>query len=332
MFLYASRAEEIKKLWLSYKAIKCVQNKHRVFKKYKDSNHPACKRASNKAITSNEVRRAKYNYEKKLAENTKKDSKSFFAYVRGRSNSVRKLGPLVNSNGEVVDSSEGMSELFNESFGKVFTKERLEDMPKAKCEYKDCQKSGLCDIVINEEIVMDKLKRLRDDKASGADELVPRFLSKIENELVQPLTRLFKKIVENETVPRDWKDANVIPIFKGGTKSSATNYRPISLTSQLCKVFEAIVRDQVVKYLEDNRLIRDSQHGFRKGSSTLTNLLLFLDKVLNCVDEVLSVDIVFLDLAKAFDKVPHRRLLGKMRKLGIGGRRYIALYYDLYCS
>ena len=64
-----------KKLWLSYKAIKCVQNKHRVFKKYKDSSHPACKRASNKA--SKEVRRAKYNYEKKLAENIKKDSKSF---------------------------------------------------------------------------------------------------------------------------------------------------------------------------------------------------------------------------------------------------------------
>jgi len=121
-----------------------------------------------------------------------------------------------------------MSELFNESFGKVFTKEKLEDMPEAKCEYKDCRGSGLCDIVINEEIVMDKLKRVTDDKASGADELVPRFLSKIGNELVQPLTRLFKKIVENETVPRDWKDANVIPIFTGGTKSSATNYRPIS--------------------------------------------------------------------------------------------------------
>jgi len=220
----------------------------------------------------------------------------------------------VNSNGEVVDSSEGMSELFNESFGKVFTKERLENIPKAKCEYTDCQGSRLCDIVINEKIVMDKLKRLRNDKASGADELFPRFLSKTGNELVRSLTRLFKKIVENEMVPRDWKDANVIPIFKGGTKSSAINYRPISLTSQLCKVFEAIVRDQIVKYLEDNRLIRDSQHGSRKGSSTLTNLLLFLDKVLNCVDEGLSVDIVFLDLAKAFDKVPHKRLLEKNEK------------------
>ena len=99
-------------------------------------------------------------------------------------------------------------------------------------------------------------------------------------------------------VTNDWKDANVMPIYKSGIKSTAINYRPISLTSQLCKVFKTIARDLVVKYLENKRLIRDSQHGFRKGSSTLRNLLLFLDKVINSVDEGLSI--VFLDLAKAF--------------------------------
>ena len=99
-----------------------------------------------------------------------------------------------------------------DSFGKVFTKERLEDMPQAKWENKDSHRLGICDIEINEEIVMDKLRKLRDDKASGADELVPRFLSKIVNELAKPLTRIFLKIIENEIVPSDWKDANVIPI------------------------------------------------------------------------------------------------------------------------
>ena len=80
----------------------------------------------------------------------------------------------------------------------------------------------------------------------------------------------------------------------------ATNYRPISLTSQLCKVFETIVMNQVIEFLESNVLIRNSQHGFRKGSSCLTNLLLFLDKVLHSIDDGFSVDVVFLDLAKAF--------------------------------
>jgi len=106
-----------------------------------------------------------------------------------------------------------------------------------------------------------------------------------------------------ESVTDDWKEANVVLVYKGGSRNVASNYRPISLTSQLCKVFVTIVRDQVIEFLETNVLIRNSQHGFRKGSSYLTNLLLFLDKVLH---SVFSVDVVFLDLAEAFDKVPHK--------------------------
>ena len=80
------------------------------------------------------------------------------------------------------------------------------------------------------------------------------------------------------------------------------------------------MRDQVVEFLEDNKLIRISQHGFRKGSSCLMNLLLFLDQVIHSIDEGHGVDIVYLGLAKTFDKVPHQRLLEKLRKHGIGGK------------
>ena len=83
-------------------------------------------------LASREVKKAKLNFEKKLADNIKKDSKSFFAYVRGRSQATRKLGPLSDSGGNLVESSDGMSELFNEAFGKVFTKENLSDIPEAK--------------------------------------------------------------------------------------------------------------------------------------------------------------------------------------------------------
>ena len=110
-----------------------------------------------------------------------------------------------------------------------------------------------------------------------------------------------------------------LPVFKGGCRNVATNYRPVSLTSELPKMFETIVRDQVVKFLEVNKLIGDSQHGFRKGSSCLTHTLLFLDKVVHSVEEGQGVDVVLLNLAKAFDKVPHKRLLGKLKKHGISG-------------
>jgi len=170
-------------------------------------------------------------FERKKAENIKSDSKSSFAYVRGRSNAAKKLGPLVNSEGEVIYSSKGMSELFNETFGKVFTKERLGDVPEAKWEYGDQWSTGISDITIDEEAVMSRLDKLRDNKTAGADELIPRFLNKIKEELACPLTMFSRKVIENEQVPGDWKDANVIPIFKSGNRNTATNYRPISLTS-----------------------------------------------------------------------------------------------------
>ena len=96
------------------------------------------------------------------------------------------------------------------------------------------------------------------------------------------------------------------------------NFRPVSLTSQVCKLFESLMRDDIVDHLERKGLLNISQHGFRKGRSCLTNLLSFLEEVTEKLDERNSIDVVYLDFAKAFDKVPHKRLLNKVRGFGIG--------------
>jgi len=116
---------------------------------------------------------------------------------------------------------------------------------------------------------------------------------------------LFHKSLDESVVPTDWKCANISQIYKKNRKNKVDNYIPVSLTSQICKLFESIIRDSVVHYLEANALILYSQHGFTKGLFCLSSLLTFLDIVSSMTDSGNNVDVIFMDFAKAFDKVPH---------------------------
>ena len=130
------------------------------------------------------------------------------------------------------------------------------------------------------------------------------------------------KTLECGHVPKDWKLANVTAIFKKGDKELANNYRPVSLTSHVCKVFESILRDCIVEHLNKYNLINNSQHGFTRKRSCLTNLLEFLEYVSDYVDQGFPIDVIYLDFQKAFDKVPHKRLMKKIKSLGITGKIY----------
>ena len=122
------------------------------------------------------------------------------------------------------------------------------------------------------------------------------------------------------------KLANIVPIHKGGSKAFAKNYRPISLTSHLIKIFERAIRKHIVKYLETNNLLNQGQQGFRSGRSCLTQLIDHYDRVLHQCETGANVDVIYLDFAKAFDKVDHNILLSKIGNMGIGGKVGIWLY------
>ena len=113
----------------------------------------------------------------------------------------------------------------------------------------------------------------------------------------------------------------ITPLYKGkGSKCQAVNYRPISLTSHIIKVFERVLRDKIVTFLEENCILSDNQHGFRKGRSCLSELLAHYEEILTNANNGEGTDTVYLDFAKAFDKVDHQLLLKKLQSIGIKGK------------
>ena len=121
-------------------------------------------------------------------------------------------------------------------------------------------------------------------------------------------------------LPDDWRIASVSPVYKKGQKSLAENYRPISLTSVCCKIMEHILASKIMKHGEENNILYPLQHGFRKGRSSETQLIEFVDDISKNLQEGQQTDILILDFAKAFDKVNHSLLIHKLQHYGIIGK------------
>ena len=142
--------------------------------------------------------------------------------------------------------------------------------------------------------------------AAGPDG-IPSMLLNLCCENIEPLSVCFIKSMDQGSIPDFLKTAAVVPIHKGGSKSDPANYRPVSLTSVIMKIFERIMRKATVEHLDMNQLMNKSQHGFRKGRSCISALLEVYDNIMSSISNpnVNCIDMVYLDFAEAFDKVDH---------------------------
>ena len=307
--------------WLSQNILRAIRRKKRLWTKAKSGECVEEYRKEEKSIR-NMIRKAKRNFEKKIADGSAKDGiskRKFFSYVKRRTKCRSSIGPLRDGEGLVISDSKAMSTTFNNYFSSVFTREDAENVPEPEQRH---QGQTLNEVKVTVKKVRKKIRSLRRGAAAGPDKIGPQLLQELVDVISSPLATVMRKTLEDGSVPDDWKTANVSPIFKKGAKHDPANYRPVSLTSVCCKMLEAIIKDEVVSHLERYKLIRSSQHGFIQGKSCASNLLSFLDKITVAADNSEAADVVFLDFAKAFDKVPVKRLLRKVRAHGIGGQLY----------
>ena len=257
-------------------------------------------------------------FKMRIAKEVKTNPKAFWRYVNSKVRVKPSIPTLVDEslNDTEAATDEGKAEMLNKFFTSTFTRESMDNIP----EFQDCDfVTSLDGISIDVGIVKEKLCDLNSSKATGPDELPPRVLKEAAAEISIPLSIIFKKSLSEGRLPPDWKVATIIPIFKKGNKSSPCNYRPVSLTSVVSKVFESIIREGMLEHLFNNNLMSPCQHGFLPRKSCMTQLLCALDDWTETLDSGNSVDVLYLDFKKAFDSVPHERLLKKIYAYGFRG-------------
>ena len=250
-------------------------------------------------------------YEKDIVEKCKDEPKLFYRFINGKIKQKDKVERLKDGS-ETYEDPKDMSEILNKNFQQVFTKETEFTEPRDKTSNKK-----MWEIIVNKDEVYELMKQLEERKAVGPDGISGQILKECKNQLIDPIYDLIKCSVQTGKVPKEWKRADIVPIYKSGKKDEPLNYRPVSLTSIVCKICEKVIKKQWTKFLENKGILTNKQYGFRKKRSCGTNLLSFYSRVIDITQEREGwVDCVYLDLKKAFDKVPHERLLWKLENIG----------------
>jgi Reverse transcriptase (RNA-dependent DNA polymerase)/Endonuclease-reverse transcriptase len=301
-------------VWMSQHLLREIRRKRRMWRSQGGQMTSEYREAAKKVKKM--IRTAKKKMEDKLAFENNGNSKPFFSYLKSRLKNRVPVGPLKTIDGELVADKERMAHLLNSYFSSVFTDEDVNNVPNAP----PTTDAVLENVELTETKIKDKIMKQKASAAPGPDGIGAMVLQQLKDQVAPALLKIYRKTLDTGEVPADWRRANVTPIYKKGSKAEPGNYRPVSLTSISCKVFETILRDDLVEHLVSNGQLESSQHGFVPGRSCTTNLIEFLDKVTEAVDGGHGVDIVFLDFAKAFDMVPRQRLIAKLKARGVRGK------------
>lgn len=309
-----------KQRWITKKSIKVAKRKHKMHDKYRNSQRLTD--YNNYVNLRNETtkvcREEKALYEKNLVNSFKKNPKRFYSHTKNIMNTKTGVPNLEKEDGNVTDGDQEIADVLNRYFQSVFVEEP-DDVSNLNFPNKIDDELQLNDIEFTEQDIVKLLENLKPDKCPGPDQLHPKMLKHCTS-LAKPLSIIFRKSLDCGLLPNDWKCSNVSPIFKKGSKSQSCNYRPVSLTSIICKLLETLINQKICIHLTSNELLSEHQHGFMSGRSCLSNLLETLECWTDALDNGNRVDCVYLDFRKAFDSVPFQRLLLKLRGYGINGK------------
>lgn len=302
--------------WFSSDLIKAIRDKKRLHKTYK------CNRTSDSYAKFSEVRslckrmyvNCENEYLSYIEAHLPDDPKLFWRHI-GSATKSNQLPKCMHNDSVSSDDSKIICDLFVDQFRKNYSDNnanirQMSNFAINQVNIVDSMQIGLVEI-------FDGLSNLSCDKGAGPDKIPNLFWNACKYSMARPIYLLFNKSLSSGTFPDVWKVSKIHPIYKKGDKSCVSNYRPVSILSALPKFFEKYVANNLSVIYRN--MISPEQHGFISYRSTITNLLEIENKLMRSLDNGLQTDVIYTDLTKAFDRVPHKLLLDKLEAYGISG-------------
>jgi hypothetical protein len=324
IFSGAPRWKEYGKVPLEASNLKKIRKKHRCWQRFLETREGTkwneyCRQRNQVRNISRKILRST---ERDIAKEAKKNPKKFWSYVHSKTKTRSGISQLqtteTGDDGKPVMTKNdvGKAQVLLQQFSSVFTQEppgTIPTLPEREFDH------PLSTIELTEDMIVKKLTKLHIAKSPGPDAIHPRLLKELATTVARPLLIIFSTSLRTGKLPKDWKLAHISAIFKKGSRSLVNNYRPISLTCICCKVLESIIRDHLISHMKANMLFSLRQYGFITGRSTTLQLLKVLDKWTEILDKGGQVDVIYMDFMKAFDQVPHKRMINKLYSYGIRG-------------
>ena len=272
----------------------------------------------------NQLRRLTRNavkiHENNIAKNTKSNSKLFWKHVNSKTKLRPSIPELYTSpkSKDMTSDDKGKAEILGKFFSSVYVKE-----PDWSWNLDNQEKPIITEelkLEITKDIILKKITDLNPNKSPGPDLLHPHVVKSLGSALVNPLYHIYNLSMRTGKIPADWKICSISAIFKKkGSRNCAENYRPVSLSSIACKILESIVKDAVLDYLKANNLLSKKQFGFLPGRSTVLQLLNVVHRWIEILEKGGIIDTIYCDFMKAFDTVPHNRLMDLLAHYGFKG-------------
>lgn len=271
------------------------------------------------------IEKCKYGYYKNKIDSAENDLKKVYKLITDATNNTQDKSnnappPILNNDMSAFADLKHLANFCNEFFINIGV-EMLNKIPEAKNKFQisSNQLTSMYLRPVNKNEIIEKINSLKNDSSPGIDKISTKLIKDNHLCLLDPLVHIINLIFKSGTVPDQFKMSVITPIYKSDDKTKVTNYRPINLINNFAKIFEKCIKDRLLHFLQSNSILSSNQYGFLSKLSTSNALYHLSKEVTDKLDIGERCIAVFLDLAKAFDTVPHRLLLEVMEKNGVRG-------------